>query len=267
MIEIEGFDRRKYVYPWDWDNEDLTGEMQGEIVKNFPEYASLASDFTEKQVFFDGFCRYSKVINDYFNRVANEAQPPFKQKLFQIAKAAYPLVDGFTQWVVICRTKEQGQIEENDGCLELESPNSFTQLKQQWNAVLKRLSPFKDLGWKEMKHPTVADMEIPSLSGTPQNGAEGKVQGSNGPPSVEPIPVDETKQKACAGSKWFDVTLRQMEIIKKLNENPGAWVSGASLKSQPGSEERPDQIIKRLPAPLFKRIESRKGVGYGYRLI
>jgi hypothetical protein len=54
----------------------------------------------------------------------------------------------------------------------------------------------------------------------------------------------------------------QARIVKLLIQARGGWVVGEKMKTQPGSEERPDRIIKRLPDRLRVRIEGKRGLGY-----
>lgn len=89
--------------------------------------------------------------------------------------------------------------------------------------------------------------------------------GTGGQQGMTPIQLKEDELKASAdGDTWKDITPAQFAIIKKLNEQPGTWVSGPNLKSKPTSGERPDKIINKLPSSIGARIESSHS---GYRII
>ena len=53
----------------------------------------------------------------------------------------------------------------------------------------------------------------------------------------------------------------QSRVLKCLIEAEGGWVSGAGLKEFDSSAERPDRIIKHMPAPIQECIESKRGTG------
>ena len=61
---------------------------------------------------------------------------------------------------------------------------------------------------------------------------------------VKAIPIDKGGLRAHAQGEWYDITDSQLRIIEKLNESPGAWISGKNLRAEPTSGERPDKIIK-----------------------
>ena len=61
--------------------------------------------------------------------------------------------------------------------------------------------------------------------------------------------------------KTYPLTEDQAHVLRCLIEARGAWVPGKSMKLSPQTGERPDKIVKRLPAPIRARIESKRGVG------
>jgi hypothetical protein len=79
---------------------------------------------------------------------------------------------------------------------------------------------------------------------------------------IKPIPLDEKRIMAYADGAWYKITIRALEIIKKLNKEPGMAYTGEELKEYSDSNERPDRVIKRLPEAIRKRIKNTPQHGY-----
>lgn len=79
---------------------------------------------------------------------------------------------------------------------------------------------------------------------------------------IEPIALDEKRYLAYADGGWHKITPRALEIIRKLNEEPGIAYTGDDLKYYPNSSERPDKIIGRLPKAISDRITNTPQHGY-----
>ncbi|MGB2754943.1 MAG: hypothetical protein WBD75_00900 [Phycisphaerae bacterium] len=76
-----------------------------------------------------------------------------------------------------------------------------------------------------------------------------------------PWKLDTKRQRVRVGGKWYDLSDEQKCVLSVLIAAKGAWVQGRDLG------KRPDKTIKAMPKPVQRIIESRKGTGYGYRLL
>jgi hypothetical protein len=82
------------------------------------------------------------------------------------------------------------------------------------------------------------------------------------PKKKDLIAVDLERNRVRLGGTFYAVTERQAAIVQALLRAGGGLVPGPELKKYPGSSERPDRIIQRLPPEVRECIKGESGKGY-----
>lgn len=215
------------------EKEPLRESVLAEIARNLPLYTFDIANVTLRnndrvQRLYDNFYVYCWFVKeDYFEAKVKNLKGAVQAEARKLAGEAFELIDSLLECVIT-------RIERTP----FDKPLPLDNIPARWDTVVRK--------W--------------NLLQVECEGQQGEIPR---PQQVEKIPVNEDRLEAYAEKDWHSITDSQLRIIKKLNENPGAWVAGKNLKANPISEERPDKIIKPLPKPLRKRIESSRN---GYRL-
>ena len=78
--------------------------------------------------------------------------------------------------------------------------------------------------------------------------------------------LDVHRKTALLDGEKYPLTERQAELLKKLIDAEGGYVTGSRLKFDSLSDDRVDSLFKGIPDNISSYIETKRGAGGGYRL-
>ena len=105
-------------------------------------------------------------------------------------------------------------------------------------------------------------------SGNPPESEPSREAGCE--PSPPRLELDEVRERFCIGDRWYSFRGQQAALfLRNLLKSPGEFQAGKVLLPPARADAEPpraDQVYKKLPRPIRKIIERRRGAGGGYRI-
>ena len=153
-----------------------------------------------------------------------------------------------------------------------------------WGPITVKFRPFP-LGWELCPNKPLTSEQMQQMSddiaraifhtllderasGNPPESEPSREAGCE--PSPPRLELDEVREQFCIGDRWYSFRGQQAALfLRNLLKSPGEFQPGKVLLPPARADAEPpraDQVYKKLPRPIRKIIERRRGAGGGYRI-